>query len=96
MIWKKMCGISAQTWCVRNGFELVELNPIQDDEDSDVDDDFPESVGMPRVIQALQAHLWPNLKLKGENKYFIHRSILSTIYVIHRLVCRSFSAIRQN
>ncbi|CAG7819370.1 unnamed protein product [Allacma fusca] len=56
--------VEVQQWCVKNGFELVELNPEQSDLDSDVEDDFPESVGMERVIQALQAHLWPNLSLK--------------------------------
>lgn len=56
--------MKAQTWCVQNGFELVELNP-ETECDSDVEDDFPESVGIKRVIQALGAHLWPNMVLKG-------------------------------
>jgi len=62
------CGvkkIDAQKWCVENNFELVELNPIQDE--TDAEDDFPESLGMKRVIQALQAHIWPNLKLKEKS-----------------------------
>lgn len=28
------------------------------------DDDFPESVGVPRVSEALQAHMWPEMVLK--------------------------------
>ena len=30
------------------------------------DDDFPESVGVARVSEALQAHMWPNMKLKDK------------------------------
>lgn len=29
------------------------------------DDDFVESNGVKRIIQALHAHTWPNLKLKS-------------------------------
>ncbi|GFS10088.1 alpha- and gamma-adaptin-binding protein p34-like [Elysia marginata] len=49
-------------WCVENGFELVELEPELDSEDED--DDFPETTGLARIIQALHAHTWPNLQMK--------------------------------
>jgi len=48
-------------WCIENGFELVELSP---DTEVDEDDDFPETLGMDRIIQAFNAHTWPNLEMK--------------------------------
>ncbi|XP_057365652.1 alpha- and gamma-adaptin-binding protein p34-like [Daphnia carinata] len=57
--------IVAQQWCIRHGFELVELNPF---EKPDPDDDFPETLGIERIIQALHAHSWPNLELKSGDK----------------------------
>uniref|UniRef100_A0A8C4Q6Q4 Alpha and gamma adaptin binding protein n=1 Tax=Eptatretus burgeri TaxID=7764 RepID=A0A8C4Q6Q4_EPTBU len=50
-----------QEWCVRHGFELVELEPP---ELPDEEDDFPESTGIGRIIQALNAHVWPGLHMK--------------------------------
>ncbi|GAB6028358.1 hypothetical protein CHUAL_002526 [Chamberlinius hualienensis] len=49
------------TWCLKNGYELVELKP---EEEIDSDDDFAETTGMDRVIQALHAHMWSNLIMK--------------------------------
>ena len=54
---------TAQKWCIEHGFELVELSPS---EEIDPEDDFPETLGMARIIQALQAHSWPNLVLQSE------------------------------
>ncbi|KFR04671.1 Alpha- and gamma-adaptin-binding protein p34, partial [Opisthocomus hoazin] len=42
----------AQEWCIKHGFELVELSP---EELPDEDDDFPESTGVKRIVQALNA-----------------------------------------
>ncbi|XP_046549922.1 alpha- and gamma-adaptin-binding protein p34-like [Haliotis rubra] len=56
--------ISTQQWCIDNSFELVELNPELDNEDEDLEDDFVETTGIKRIIQALHAHTWPNLILK--------------------------------
>ncbi|XP_059161529.1 alpha- and gamma-adaptin-binding protein p34-like [Physella acuta] len=53
----------AQEWCIQNGFELVELEPEIDK--ADEDDDFPETIGMARIVQALHAHTWPNLEMKN-------------------------------
>lgn len=47
-------------WCIDNQFELIELNPDVDGEDSDEDLVY----GFRRVVSALQAHTWPNLILK--------------------------------
>jgi hypothetical protein len=55
----------AETWCIENGFELVELNPQEDEPDPEVEDIFLESTGVKRILQALHAHMWPNLIMKG-------------------------------
>lgn len=53
-------------WCVQHGFELVELNPENPDPEEDLEDDFPESLGLKRIVEALKAHVWPNLELKSK------------------------------
>lgn len=58
-------NISAQEWCVKEGFELVELEP-EVDEEWEAEQDFIETNGIKRVIQALHAHIWPNLVMKGK------------------------------
>ncbi|XP_063225051.1 alpha- and gamma-adaptin-binding protein p34-like [Bacillus rossius redtenbacheri] len=59
--------VAAQEWCVDRGFELVERNPELDPE-WEADQDFLETTGVPRVVQALHAHLWPNLRMKGKSQ----------------------------
>lgn len=56
--------MEVQTWCIDNGFELIELNP-ELETDSDTEDDFVETTGVKRIVQALHAHTWPNLQMKG-------------------------------
>ncbi|XP_056664683.1 alpha- and gamma-adaptin-binding protein p34 isoform X3 [Monodelphis domestica] len=53
----------AQEWCIQHGFELVELNPEELPEE---DDDFPESTGVKRIVQALNANVWSNVVMKSE------------------------------
>ncbi|XP_054497948.2 alpha- and gamma-adaptin-binding protein p34 isoform X1 [Agelaius phoeniceus] len=53
----------AQEWCIKHGFELVELSP---EELPDEDDDFPESTGVKRIVQALNANVWSNVLMKGD------------------------------
>jgi hypothetical protein len=60
--------IQIQTWCIDNGFEFVELNPTAEEVDDEVEDDFHESNSYLRIRQALQAHPWPNLTLKGMSR----------------------------
>ncbi|XP_022192894.1 alpha- and gamma-adaptin-binding protein p34 [Nilaparvata lugens] len=55
--------LTAQEWCVKKGFELVELDPDVDAE-WEAEQDFLETTGIKRVVQALQAHVWPNLSMK--------------------------------
>ncbi|CAN9499358.1 unnamed protein product [Ophioblennius macclurei] len=58
----------AQQWCLGHAFELVELNP---QEVPDEDDDFPESTGVKRIIQALNANVWTSVEMKdGHNQGF--------------------------
>lgn len=58
----------AQQWCLAHGFELVEVNP---QELPDEDDDFPESTGVKRIIQALNANVWSSVEMKdGHNQSF--------------------------
>lgn len=57
--------VKVQEWCVERGFELVELNPELDPEWEE-EQDFIETTGIKRVIQAMHAHLWPNLHMKGK------------------------------
>ncbi|GLH07862.1 Alpha-and gamma-adaptin-binding protein p34 [Gryllus bimaculatus] len=57
--------VKAQEWCVEQGFELVELNPELDPEWEE-EQDFIETTGIKRVVQAMHAHLWPNLHMKGK------------------------------
>lgn len=47
-----------------NGFELIEMEPseISDDEE---ENDFKESNGAERIMQALCAHPWPIMDMKG-------------------------------
>ncbi|XP_026221614.1 alpha- and gamma-adaptin-binding protein p34 [Anabas testudineus] len=51
----------AQQWCLAHTFELVELNP---QELPDEDDDFPESTGVKRIVQALNANVWSSVEMK--------------------------------
>lgn len=60
--------VSVQEWCVEQRFELVELNPELDPEWEE-EQDFIETTGIKRVVQAMHAHLWPNLHMKGKGLY---------------------------
>ncbi|XP_049761626.1 alpha- and gamma-adaptin-binding protein p34 isoform X4 [Elephas maximus indicus] len=64
----------AQEWCIKHGFELVELSPEELPEE---DDDFPESTGVKRIVQALNANIWSNVVMKNDrNQGF---SLLSSL-----------------
>ncbi|XP_002718217.2 alpha- and gamma-adaptin-binding protein p34 isoform X2 [Oryctolagus cuniculus] len=56
----------AQEWCIKHGFELVELSPEELPEE---DDDFPESTGVKRIIQALNANVWSNVVMKNDRNH---------------------------
>ncbi|KAI8480784.1 hypothetical protein Bbelb_414690 [Branchiostoma belcheri] len=62
------------TWCIENGFELVELQESQDRDEEDVEDSFyPDPVGVKRIVSALHAHTWPNLELKDTSSDNVSR-----------------------
>ncbi|OCT89843.1 alpha- and gamma-adaptin-binding protein p34 isoform X2 [Xenopus laevis] len=63
---------TAQEWCIKHGFELVELNP---EDLPDEDDDFPESTGVARIVQALNANVWSNVEMKSEQAFGIFSSL---------------------
>lgn len=55
------CHISVLNWCLHNKFELVELEQTGDSEC----DAEGNKYGIERIIEALHAHMWPNIVLKG-------------------------------
>ncbi|KAG8185787.1 hypothetical protein JTE90_000767 [Oedothorax gibbosus] len=52
-------------WCIKNQYELIELNPSPD---SDDEDDVKYAKGYDRVIEALQTHPWSNLIQKTSSQ----------------------------
>ncbi|CAH1389638.1 unnamed protein product [Nezara viridula] len=60
--------LQVQEFCLKEEFELVELDPVTDVDDECDSDDFPEATGIKRVCQALEAHIWPNLILKNRKE----------------------------
>lgn len=54
--------ISVLHWCLQNKFELVELEQMGDPEPDAEGNKF----GTERIIEALHAHTWPNIILKGK------------------------------
>ena len=55
-------------WCIKNAFELVELDPVIDSDD-EVEDDFTESNSYLRIRQALHAHTWPIMEMSDPPEY---------------------------
>lgn len=49
-----------QKWCIANEYELIELEPRDEDPD---DCDVQSSQ---RLMDALEAHTWPVMALKGK------------------------------
>ncbi|KAL1115011.1 hypothetical protein AAG570_007834, partial [Ranatra chinensis] len=72
----------AQEWCLKEGYELIELEPKLDEE-WESEQDFIETTGIKRVKQALEAHVWPNLTLKDR------KEPTSMSALLHGGVCRS-------
>ncbi|KZC10765.1 Alpha- and gamma-adaptin-binding protein p34, partial [Dufourea novaeangliae] len=51
-------------WCLQRKFELIELNrPDSDASESDLEHN---KYGIERMVEALHAHMWPNMILKGK------------------------------
>lgn len=47
------------------------MNPELDPEWEE-EQDFIETTGIKRVVQAMHAHLWPNLQMKGKETFGLH------------------------
>lgn len=62
----------ATGWCLETGFELIELNTsdIDEDEEPAEDEIIKETKGVERVIEALQTHMWSNLVMKTKGSEF--------------------------
>ncbi|XP_075391492.1 alpha- and gamma-adaptin-binding protein p34 [Tenrec ecaudatus] len=84
LVCERVCehGVSrqkAQEWCIKHGFELVELSPEEVPEE---DDDFPESTGVKRIVQALNANVWSNVVMKSDRSQGF--GLLSSLAGAHR------------
>jgi len=53
-----------QSWCIDNGYELIEIHPQEHSDNDEIEDDFHESNSYLRIRQGLHAHPWPTLDLK--------------------------------
>ncbi|KAI4498573.1 hypothetical protein M0802_006279 [Mischocyttarus mexicanus] len=53
-------------WCINKKFELVELQQLDSIENSECDSEH-NTYGIERIIEALNAHTWPNIILKGKS-----------------------------
>ncbi|KAH9370221.1 hypothetical protein HPB48_007442 [Haemaphysalis longicornis] len=45
-------------WCIERSCELIETQPDEDDDEED-------ATGVKRIVEALHAHPWPQLEMKG-------------------------------
>ncbi|XP_003386822.1 PREDICTED: alpha- and gamma-adaptin-binding protein p34-like [Amphimedon queenslandica] len=52
-------------WCTDNGIELVKWRHI--DKAVESDDEEDDNEGISRISEALQAHMWPQITLKGSS-----------------------------
>ncbi|XP_044255824.1 alpha- and gamma-adaptin-binding protein p34-like [Tribolium madens] len=59
----KTTKAAATEWCLKHGFELIELYPGSQICDQDI---IEEKIGVERVIEALQTHTWTNLNMKNQ------------------------------
>ncbi|XP_025018634.1 alpha- and gamma-adaptin-binding protein p34-like, partial [Tetranychus urticae] len=55
-------------WCINNEFELIELDAEIDSED-EYENDFVDSDGIKRIMQALSAHTWPMMEMHETPQY---------------------------
>lgn len=60
----KITRNQALEWCLKRGYELIELYPSKNPENNSEDEIIKEKTGVERIIEALQAHVWSNLVMK--------------------------------
>lgn len=68
----------AVEWCVKNGFELIELSPVLTEECTN-DDIIKETHGVERILEALQSHLWSNMIMKSKEQDSSEKEDTSTM-----------------
>ena len=66
----KVSKTTATEWCLKHGFELIELYPLANNTDKVADEDevIKEKLGVDRVIEALLTHVWPNLEMESTKR----------------------------
>ncbi|KAK9875597.1 hypothetical protein WA026_009400 [Henosepilachna vigintioctopunctata] len=72
----KICRTKAVEWCIKRGFEFIELYPSQSD-NPEQESEFQEKVGVDRIIEALHSHTWSNLDLKSPQKIKVLKNSVS-------------------
>lgn len=63
----KISHNKATEWCIKRGYELVELYPQNKSKTDKLEEIIEEKTGVERIVEALQAHMWPNLIMKDED-----------------------------
>lgn len=61
----KVTRSAAMEWCLKRGFELIELYPTTSDQIEE--EIIVEKIGVERIIEALQTHAWSNLDMKSKS-----------------------------
>lgn len=72
----KITHNKATEWCIKRGYELIELYPTKTAATDESEQIIKEKTGVERIVEALQAHMWSNLVMKDERtgKLHINRS----------------------
>ncbi|XP_023015893.1 alpha- and gamma-adaptin-binding protein p34 [Leptinotarsa decemlineata] len=64
----KVTKSDALEWCLKRGFEFIELFPTNNQNDESEEDLIKEKFGVDRVVEALHSHTWSNLVMKVRDK----------------------------
>lgn len=81
-----MSKTDVKQWCTNNQYELLELektskSEADDDDDADDDDEnshlYQDVYGIPRLLQTLHVHQWPNMNLKDRRE--INRNLAAQL-----------------
>ncbi|XP_017780288.1 PREDICTED: alpha- and gamma-adaptin-binding protein p34-like [Nicrophorus vespilloides] len=63
----KVTKAMATDWCLKRGFEFIEIFPAVE-ADQEEQDLIEEKIGVDRIIEALETHIWSNLVMKDKVK----------------------------
>ncbi|KAK5643712.1 hypothetical protein RI129_007557 [Pyrocoelia pectoralis] len=64
----KVKKANAIEWCLKRGYELIELYPNIAKCEANDDEIIKEKVGVDRIIEALQTHMWSSLVMKSNRE----------------------------